>query len=289
MKLRTIAVVGITLVAALIVVGIGGLAFLYSGVYDIAARRPHRGFVQDVLTTLQERSVAFHARDIEVPRLDEPDRIQRGLILYDEHCVICHGAPGESRERAGIGLNPNPPPLVEAAEKWTAAEIYWITANGLKMAGMPAFALGERPSEIWAITAFVVRMNGLSPAEYRRMLRAVGADAAVDDVEWVDGNAGWARLRAEGDPEAGAILIDRYGCGTCHVVPGVRGADGKVGPPLVRWADRHFIAGTLVNTPTNLVTWIVDPDAIEPGTAMPDVGVTPEEALDIAAYLYTLE
>lgn len=91
-----------------------------------------------------------------------------------------------------------------------------------------------------------------------------------------------------GDAAAGADLIRSYGCGTCHTVPGVRGAKGKVGPPLTAFAHRAYIAGNLTNEPPNLVAWIMDPQAVEPGTAMPALGVTAEEARDIAAYLYTL-
>jgi hypothetical protein len=61
-----------------------------------------------------------------------------------------------------------------------------------------------------------------------------------------------------------------------------------VGPPLTSFANRSYIAGQLVNSPDNLIRWIMDPQGVEPGTAMPDLGVIPEVARDMAAYLYTL-
>lgn len=79
--------------------------------------------------------------------------------------------------------------------------------------------------------------------------------------------------------------IDAYGCGSCHTIPGIRGADGLVGPPLTRFHERAYIAGQLPNTPENLVHWIRNPQEVEPGTAMPDLGVTEEDAREIAAYL----
>lgn len=87
----------------------------------------------------------------------------------------------------------------------------------------------------------------------------------------------------------GARLITQFGCGSCHVIPGIAGADGKVGPPLLFWAQRIYIAGQLPNTPENLVRWLMNPPAVEPGTAMPDMGVGELQARDIAAYLYTLD
>jgi len=92
-----------------------------------------------------------------------------------------------------------------------------------------------------------------------------------------------------GDPERGQELMAEVGCNACHTVPGVQGADATVGPPLTRWSERVYIAGTLTNDPQNLLRWILDPDAIEPGTAMPDLGLTVQQAQNIVAYLFTLD
>jgi cytochrome c1 len=92
-----------------------------------------------------------------------------------------------------------------------------------------------------------------------------------------------------GDPRHGRQLIQDYGCGACHVVPGVAGATSTVGPPLTDFGRRQYIAGNLPNTPDNLIRWLQDPQAIEPGTAMPSLELTREEARDMAAYLLTLD
>lgn len=90
------------------------------------------------------------------------------------------------------------------------------------------------------------------------------------------------------DPAKGRALIAGYGCGACHSVEGVTGADGIVGPPLEDFADRALIAGTFPNVPRFLVAWIMDPPDMKPETAMPDLGVSDMEARHIASYLYTL-
>jgi len=87
----------------------------------------------------------------------------------------------------------------------------------------------------------------------------------------------------------GEHLIYAYGCGSCHLIPGVAEANGSVGPPLQGFGSRIYIAGLLVNTPENLLHWISKPQEVDPGTAMPDLGVTEPQARDIAAYLYTLQ
>jgi cytochrome c len=91
------------------------------------------------------------------------------------------------------------------------------------------------------------------------------------------------------DADRGKELLGAYGCAGCHVIPGVSGAHGMLGPPLERWAWRMYIAGRVPNRPEVLVQWIRDPRSIEPETAMPNLGVTDAEARSIAAYLYTLD
>ena len=91
-----------------------------------------------------------------------------------------------------------------------------------------------------------------------------------------------------GDPQRGKQLIREFGCGSCHLIPGVKNADALVAPPLISWRSRVYIAGLLRNTPENLQRWIQHPQQIVPNNAMPDMGVGDEQAQDIVAYLYTL-
>jgi cytochrome c len=90
------------------------------------------------------------------------------------------------------------------------------------------------------------------------------------------------------DPKQGAVLLSAHGCGGCHTIPGVSGANGTIGPPLTGYARRVYVAGKLPNQLDNLVRWIRNPQSIEPGTAMPNLPVNQSEARAMAAYLYTL-
>jgi cytochrome c1 len=96
-------------------------------------------------------------------------------------------------------------------------------------------------------------------------------------------------VRVEGSVDLGKIAIRRYGCGSCHTIPGIKEADALVGPPLVHFRRRSYIAGQLANTESNLRRWIRDPQGVEPGTAMPNLHVTPADARNIAAYLESLD
>jgi cytochrome c2 len=91
-----------------------------------------------------------------------------------------------------------------------------------------------------------------------------------------------------GDPARGRDAMARYGCVTCHNIPGVTGAQGLVGPPLNRMASRSFVGGVLQNTPENMIKFIQHPRQVVTRSAMPDLNVTDEDGRDMAAYLYTL-
>lgn len=92
-----------------------------------------------------------------------------------------------------------------------------------------------------------------------------------------------------GEAQLGRELLSQYGCVGCHVVPGIRAEPAYVGPPLDHWGKRSYIAGALPNNEENLVRWILDPQEVEEGTAMPDVNVSREHAINMAAYLLSLE
>ncbi len=103
----------------------------------------------------------------------------------------------------------------------------------------------------------------------------------------------WSRAAPEdsvlqGDPDRGVQAFVDYGCISCHTIPGVPRARGIVGPPLNSWANRSYIAGQFPNSEENLTSWLMAPQAMLPGSAMPDMGVTWQDARDMSAYLFSL-
>jgi cytochrome c len=111
------------------------------------------------------------------------------------------------------------------------------------------------------------------------LLAACGSDARYDaPVVEVPG----------GDAAAGRVALTTYGCARCHTVPGVRGTRRMMGPSLARWAQRPAVAGRAPNDPETLIRFLVDPQSVAPGTSMPNLSVSVEDARDMAAYLFTL-
>jgi len=92
-----------------------------------------------------------------------------------------------------------------------------------------------------------------------------------------------------GDAKNGRLLLRQFGCGSCHEIPGVVAATGRVGPPLDAIGKRTYLAGGLPNTPTNMARFIMKPQQFDPRTKMPDLQVTEAHARDMVAYLQELK
>ncbi len=158
--------------------------------------------------------------------------------------------------------------------------IMWIPGSiPYVLGGLFMFARWLRAAETRAIR----RESALFAA---RVVTVIVAVVALSSCDRASGDNGYQLTNA--DPERGRTAIRKYGCGSCHDIPGVSGAAGMVGPPLAKIAQRVFIAGVLPNEPDNMIRWIENPQAIDSKTAMPYMGVTTRDARDIAAYLYTL-
>ncbi|VTU31611.1 putative bifunctional cbb3-type cytochrome c oxidase subunit II/cytochrome c [Variovorax sp. PBS-H4] len=269
--LLTSAVLGLVAAA-------GAAAVVYGGLYNVAATSQHMQPVHTLLETAMRQSVRLRARGIEVPRLDDPQLVMRGAACFSAKCQQCHGAPGVAQGDIGKSMQPLPGPLVDARHHWKAQELYWVTKHGIKMSGMPAWEYRLAEEDLWAVVAFLERLPDLTAREY----------AEQTDRPSTCGPGEPATTATLGDARRGARALHQYACNACHSIPGVTGSSVHVGPPLDGIARRTMIGGRLANTPDNMVRWLRRTHEVDPRTAMPEMGVTEQDARDIAAYLSTL-
>ncbi len=119
--------------------------------------------------------------------------------------------------------------------------------------------------------------------------RILIAGAALVLAGCVDNAERTATRLVGGDAARGRTAVLRLGCGSCHTIPGISGADALVGPDLDRIASRTYIAGVLTNTPDHMIRWVKDPPGVDALTAMPNLQIGDADARDIATFLYTLQ
>lgn len=156
----------LSIMVTAVVIIIAGLIFIFSGVYNVSAMEPDHGIIKWVLETTSDRSVDARAKDIKVPNLENPKMIEEGLSHYKEMCESCHRAPGKDESELARGLNPDAPDLVKFGYRIPAEKLFWVTKNGIKMTGMPAWGKTHSDDKIWAIVAAVKKLNTISPEKY---------------------------------------------------------------------------------------------------------------------------
>lgn len=265
-----------------------GAVTVYGGLYNVAATASHLQPTYSVLQLAMEHSVRLRARHIEPPPLDDPRMLQRGAACYRDHCVQCHGAPGVAPDDFSKSMQPVPVSLINAARHWRARELYWITREGIKMSGMPAWEYHLAEPDLWAVVAFLTRLPTFGTPEYEAQMVQPSGQQCRRGEGAVKAEPATVGAHA-GNAERGRAAMREYACIACHNIPGVTGGNIHVGPSLEGFGRREWIAGQVPNTADNLVAWLLDPQRIDPDTAMPDMGITPEHARDMAAYLKTLD
>lgn len=274
----------LTLLALAALAALGAVAFVQSGLYDVSATQPHTHPVYRLVEHTMHRAVQRRARSIEVPPLQDAALLQRGAACYRDHCLACHGGPGVAPGAAARGMQPLPGPLIDAPARWRPAELFWLTRHGIKMSGMPAWGHRLHEDEIWAVVAYVGTLPGLSPQAFRAGMAPSAGPRCVSRTERL---AAVAVLPA--DAARGELALQQHACTSCHTIPGIPGPKTQVGPPLDGFARRTRIAGDrLPNSADALAEWIRHPQRLDPHTAMPDLQVGEQDALDMAAYLATL-
>lgn len=207
--MRNLATAIVAAIGTLAVVAAIALIAVFTGFYNVAATSPHLAPVAWLIDEALTRSVREHSEGIEVPRLDDPELLSRGAVLYSANCLICHETPSARSAEMSKAMRPQPPDLSKAAGRWSPAEVYWIIRNGIKMTGMPAWGQALPDRDLWALTAFVERLATGSREALQNLVREGAQGISVP------------ALQHPGLVARGAMLYSAN-CALCHGVPGVR-------------------------------------------------------------------
>ncbi len=174
--MRSVGTVIYTLIFVVLVTLLGGLAFIYSGVFDVSARWEDGPILKWVLETTRERSIAAREGEVKVPtNLDDPQMVMAGFRHYREMCVGCHRSPGLQASDIEKGLNPRPPNFAHLQEDDVNPQEYFlIIRNGIRMTAMPAWGVTHSDEKIWYLVAFLKKMPNMTPEQYQAMDEKAG-------------------------------------------------------------------------------------------------------------------
>jgi mono/diheme cytochrome c family protein len=174
-----------TLLGCVVLIVLGA----YSGLYDVAADRPHLAPTRALLTVLRQRSIERRAAEVSVPPLNDPARLQEGAEHYSAMCVDCHLAPGITVSEIRAGLLPRPPNLSQVS---IAPQVeFWVIKHGIKATGMPAWGQTHDDEKIWNIVAFLQQLPHMTAEQYQTLT------AVEEGGEHADEDHAHARAGAE--------------------------------------------------------------------------------------------
>ena len=156
----------LTIIFIIIALCILSAIFIYSGIYNVSAIKPETGISKWILETTMDNSVEHHSKGIKVPNLDDSLKIKKGFAFYKEMCESCHGAPGKKETELAKGLNPPAPDLSESGQEMSSEQLFWVTKNGIKMTGMPAWGRTHSDDILWSLVAAIKKLHEISPEEY---------------------------------------------------------------------------------------------------------------------------
>jgi mono/diheme cytochrome c family protein len=159
--------IALTIVGCFVVAIAGGLAFIYSGIYDVSASTPDSAFVAWAVHVASDHSVGARLKTIKVPSgLDQPEQIEAGGHLFVTHCAVCHGGPGLKQTAIAQGLNPQAPDLFRAGRTPASDENFQFIKYGVKMTAMPAFGPTQTDQQVWALVAFLSKAPDMTAMDF---------------------------------------------------------------------------------------------------------------------------
>lgn len=174
-----------TTLVLLIVFILGASIFIWSGIYNLGADNHHWKATYALLQAMRERSIDRHASGIPIPaNLEDPQLILKGAGQYAAMCTSCHLAPGKKNSELRIGLYPQPPNLSKI--NVDPGEAFWVIKHGIKMSAMPAWGISHDDATIWSMVAFLQKLPGLTPEQYKEIVDKAPPD---DDMDSMTDNA----------------------------------------------------------------------------------------------------
>lgn len=202
---------------------------LIGGLIPVSASSGHWWITEQILQFAKRRSIATWSRK-EAPQIDHAELVV-AAGHYDLACAPCHGSPAARRPATAMSMLPVPPKLRDRVARYDAGELFTIVQGGIKFTGMPAWPTRWRPDEVWAMVAFLQKLQHLDARAYRALT------APGSQVEMHDGRVA---------PRSNAFLENILAsCRMCHGVDGL----GRGGLDLVPWLAgqrREYLRNSLM-------------------------------------------
>lgn len=169
------------LVIVVIIGSAGGIAFSYSGIFDVSATVSDSAPVKWLLENTRKHSILKRSKNIESKELSDVESLGGAAKAYLEMCAGCHSAPGSNTFLGAKDMNPPPPELVDLSNQRTPEELFWVIKNGIRMTGMPAWGRTHSDKEIWELVALIKHLPDLTADKFTVLANSVEDDGHDHD------------------------------------------------------------------------------------------------------------
>ncbi len=182
----------------------------------------------------------------------------------------------------------------------TSADVihaWWVPRLSGKRDATPGrnYPLNFKPKEVGSFDGQCAELCGASHALMGIRIIVHPKDGPDSYENWVTRMKQAAAKPTTPQQEAGQKVFMNKGCVACHTINGLSelapGARSRTsGPNLTHVGSRDYIAAhTLKNSPDSIATWVKNPQAVKPGALMSNLGLTDQEASDVAGFLTSLK
>jgi mono/diheme cytochrome c family protein len=155
-------------VAALVLLPIAAMAYMALGFSQIHADAKPSAFETTIMQSAARASVRRSAARIPSSPAPGDDTVVAGGKLYVAGCEGCHGKLG-GEYREDNDSYPPVPQLPHTGTKYSEPELYWIVKHGIRMTGMSAYGPFYSEEKLRSLTAFLARIDKLSPEMIERI------------------------------------------------------------------------------------------------------------------------
>ncbi len=154
----------------LAVILVGSFAYLRLGFVDVRADVPPGAWERYWMSSAVRASIRRHAPEIPNPLGPTDETLITGASMYKYQCALCHGNAGSQKAPGGTPpLYPEPPHLPTTGTAYSEAQIFWIAKHGIRRTGMVASGAWNSDDQLWALAAYVKRMNSLPDTVKQRL------------------------------------------------------------------------------------------------------------------------
>jgi len=161
-------------VVTLLVLAIGGAGLALLGFIPTNANTAPPKMERQIAMSALDASMERHAPRVNNPVPPTDENLIEGIKIYTMNCAGCHGGLDRKPVEFGNSFYPPAPNLILDPPDDPEWHVFYAIRTGVRYTGMPSWEKNISETDIWKVTAFLTRVEKLSPAVQDYWKKAAG-------------------------------------------------------------------------------------------------------------------